>query len=74
MSDVETFGVMLEALEIVTKILAIYTEVERKLLRGCSALKSQLSAAIVKLYSLVLEFLAEARVYYAKNTISKSLV
>ena len=68
----ETFGAMIEALELVTKILAIYAEVERKFLKGSSTMTTQLAAAIVKLYSLVFEFLAEARVYYTKNTISKS--
>lgn len=72
MSDVEIFGAMIEGLELVTKVLAIYADVDRNLLTGSSVMKTQLSAAILKLYSLVLEFLARARVYYAQNTISKS--
>lgn len=69
-NDLETYGAMMEALELVTSIVSRYADTERGL-QGSSTLKSQLEKALLKLYELVLTFFARARHYYGQNTGSK---
>lgn len=59
-SSVETFGHMLEGVELVARITAIYAEVEIACLKGVSRLKTQLANTLVKMYTGVLEFLSRA--------------
>lgn len=67
-SSVETFGHMLEGVELSSRIIAIYAEVERACLKGVSRLKTQLADALVKLYAAVLAFLSRARQYFAQSS------
>ena len=67
-SSVETFGHMLDGVELTTRIIAIYAEVERTCLRGVSKLKTHLANALVKLYAAVLTYLAKASHYFGQST------
>lgn len=67
-SHVETFGHMLEGVELSSRIIAIYAEVERACLKGVSILKTQLADALVKMYAAVLAFLSRARQYFAQSS------
>ncbi len=70
-SDCQTFGRMLESVEKASSIIAMYTEVETRLLIRVSALTRQLSASLIKLYVAVMQFLANAYDYYNRSTIRK---
>ena len=72
-SSVETFGHMLEGVELSSKIIAIYAEVERTCLKGQSKLKTQLADALVKMYAGVLAFLFRARRYFGQSSGKRAL-
>ena len=72
-SHVETFGHMLEGVELSSRIITVYAEVERACLKGVSILKSQLAEALIKMYAAVLAFLSKARQYFAQSS-SKRLL
>lgn len=63
-SSVETFGHLLEGVELSSKSIATCAEVERTCLKGVSKLKAQLADALVKMYADVLAFLSRARQYF----------
>ena len=67
-SSVETFGHMLEGVELSSRIIAIYAEVERGCLKGVSRLKTQLADALVKMYAAVLALLLRAKQYFAQSS------
>lgn len=67
-SSVETFGHMLEGVELCSRIIAIYAEVERACLKGISRLKTQLADALVKMYAAVLAFLSRAKQYFGQSS------
>ena len=67
-SSVETFGHMLDGVELTTRIIAIYAEVERTCIKGVSKLKTHLTNALVKLYAAVLAYLARASHYFGQST------
>ena len=66
-SSLETFGHMLEGVELSSQIIATYAEVERTCLKGVSQFKTQLADALVKLYAGVLAFLSRARQYFGQS-------
>ena len=72
-SSVETFGHMLEGVELASRIIAIYAEVERTCLKGISRLKTQLTNALVKMYAAVLAFLLRARRYFGQSSSKRAL-
>ena len=72
-SSVETFGHMLEGVELSSRIIAIYAEVERACLKGISRLKTQLADALVKLYAAVLAFLSRAKQYFSQSSSKRFL-
>ena len=72
-SSVETFGHMLEGVELSSKIIATYAEVERTCLKGVSKLKAQLADALVKMYAGVLAFLSRARQYFGRSSGKRAL-
>ncbi|OQD71649.1 hypothetical protein PENPOL_c001G07560 [Penicillium polonicum] len=67
-NDVERYSAMIEGVEVVSGIIARYAEVEKAQLIGRSNLKTQLENRLVKLYTSVLGYLAEAKKYYASST------
>ena len=72
-SSVETFGHMLEGIELSSRITAIYAEVERACLKGVSRLKTQLADALVKMYAGVLSFLSKAMHYFGQSSAKRAL-
>ena len=62
--SVETFGAMADGIELTSRVIAVYAEVERTCLRGVSKLKTQLANALVKLYAGVLSFLSKSVQYF----------
>lgn len=70
-NDCQTFGKMIEATEKIASIIALYAELETRLLIRVSALTNQLASSLIKLYSAVLQFLAKAHKYYAQRTAGK---
>jgi hypothetical protein len=70
-NDIQTFGNMLEGIEVVSSIVVRYTELETRVLIRSSVSTRQLAAALVKLYAKVLEFLADACRYYKQSSLSK---
>ena len=72
-SSVETFGHMLEGVELTSKIIATYAEIERTCLKGVSKLKTQLADALIKMYASVLAFLSRARQYFGQSSGKRAL-
>jgi hypothetical protein len=72
-NEVQTFGSMIESVEVVSSIITRYKEAEDRVFVRTSVLTEQLYTAIVKLYRSALAFLARANKYYSQNTISMSL-
>lgn len=72
-SSVEVFGSMVDGVELTTRVIAIYTEVERLYLKGVSKLKTYLANALVKLYAAVLTYLARA-IHYLRQSSGKRLM
>ncbi len=70
-NDCQTFGNMVESLEVISSIIARYTELEARVLIRTSNLTKQLSTALVKLYGYALRFLVHARQYYGRNTLER---
>ncbi|KAH8901577.1 ankyrin, partial [Thozetella sp. PMI_491] len=70
-NDCQTFGRMVETIENVSSIIAVYSELEARLLSRVSTLTERLSAAMLKLYTAVLQFLAKAYHYYHQSTLKR---
>lgn len=70
-NDCQTFGHLFEAVERICRIVALYAELETRLLIRASALSEQLASSIMKLYTAVLQFLARTYKYYTQKTASK---
>ena len=66
--DTQTYGAMLDGVEVVSDVIAKTRIIERDYLNGRSAFKNQLVKAIVKLYAAVLKYLAQAHHYYSQNS------
>ena len=64
----------MESVEEVSSLVARYTELEARILLRTSVMTKQLSAALVKLYIAILDFLVQARLYYRQRTISQSFI
>lgn len=71
--SVETFGSMLDGIELTSRVVSVYAEVERTCLRGVSKLKTHLANSLVKLYAGVLSFLSKA-VHYFEQSSSKRML
>ncbi|KAK3357803.1 ankyrin repeat and SOCS box protein 7 [Lasiosphaeria hispida] len=72
-NDNQTFGTMAESLERISSIVVRYTDLETRVLIRTSALTSQLSTALVRLYGSALGFLAHACRYYGQSTLKRTL-
>jgi hypothetical protein len=67
-NDIQTYGSMIEGIEMVSNLITRYTLVEKHYLREQSDLQQQLSEGIVKVYAAVLTYLSRARRYYDRRT------
>ena len=62
---------MLEGVELASSTITRYTIVEKLYLQRHSAVKGDLTRAIITLYTAVLEYLLRAEKYYQKSTLSE---
>ncbi|KAL8958324.1 MAG: hypothetical protein Q9193_004597 [Seirophora villosa] len=70
-NDVQTFGAMAEGLELVSSQIARCASYEQLYLSRPSTVRSDLEAALLRLYAAILLYLARARRYYTKKTIHR---
>ena len=67
-NDVQIHDATAESLEQISSLIARYALIEELHLNTVSAIREQLKAALVRLYTAVLAYLLRARRYYARNT------
>ncbi|MCJ1378529.1 hypothetical protein MMC17_001628 [Xylographa soralifera] len=67
-NDSQTFGAMAEGIELVSNLITRYTIVECLYLRKPSMAKSQLTQALLEVYSAVLVYLSKAKRFYERST------
>ena len=67
-NDIETYGAMIEGLELVSNLITRYAMIEWLYLQEDSAGKEQLVEAVTRLYTAILVYLAKARRYYDRRT------
>jgi len=65
---------MIEGLELVSRLIARFANVEELYLQGISAQRDQLEQCITELYVAILSYLSKAREYYDRGTARKSTV
>ncbi|KAK8206281.1 hypothetical protein IWZ01DRAFT_529635 [Phyllosticta capitalensis] len=69
--DIQKFAEMIEGVELVAHNTLVFAEVEKDSLGDNSALKSELSFAVVQLYASILRYLSTARAYYSQRTLKR---
>ncbi|MCJ1396699.1 hypothetical protein MMC18_009591 [Xylographa bjoerkii] len=67
-NDSQTFGAMAEGVELLSNLITHYTIVECLYLRKPSMAKSQLTQALLEVYSAVLVYLSKANQFYERST------
>ncbi|KAI6310807.1 hypothetical protein MCOR07_010684 [Pyricularia oryzae] len=72
-SDVQTFGTMVEGVDRISALITRYAKLESTVLLRTCDLTSQLSSALVRLYGSVLKYLAKTCRYYRKSTLKRAL-
>lgn len=70
-NDVQTFGAMAEGLELVSSQITRCALYEQLYLSRSSTVRSDLAAALLRLYTVILQYLATALRYYTKKTIHR---
>ena len=70
-NDSEIFRDMAEGVELVSGMVTRYAIIESLYLLEASAVRAQLTEAIVNLYIAILQYLLVAKSYYKKRTIRK---
>ena len=73
-NDSQTFGAMVEGMELVSRLITRYAIFESLYLKttvgAAAAAKGQLTEALLKLYATILSYLSKARRYYDRSTAS----
>ena len=72
LNDAETFGAMIVGLEHISNLITRYAAFENLYLHRASAVKSQLTESVIKLYASILIYLSKASRYYNLNTCGAS--
>jgi hypothetical protein len=67
-NDIQTYGAMIEGLELVSSLITRCAMIEWLYLQEDSAGKEQLVESITRLYIAILVYLAKARRYYDRRT------
>ncbi|KAI9888993.1 MAG: hypothetical protein M1814_006051 [Vezdaea aestivalis] len=67
-NDVETFGCVLEGMELVSHLINRYAIFEKLYLRKELLITDQLRRALIRLYSAVLRYLARAKRFYSQGS------
>jgi ankyrin repeat protein len=75
LNDSQTFGEMIEGLEVVAHTLTRYTIMEQLYLCSgpVSSIYDQLRENLIKLYVSILRYLARAKAYFSKSTLRRAL-
>jgi hypothetical protein len=71
-NDAQSFGAMIEGVELVVRLTTRYTLIEQFYLQIISGLEHHLTDALVTLYAIVLNYLANAKRFFAKASASES--
>jgi hypothetical protein len=69
--DSKKFAAVLDGMEFVTREISYYGIFEVLYLRQSFYATQQLSDALVRVYSKILEYLSKARHYYEQNTLGE---
>ncbi|KAF7940154.1 uncharacterized protein EAE98_000281 [Botrytis deweyae] len=72
-NDSQIYCGMISSIEEVSRIIALYTELEMRVLVRQSVQTRLLSDAVVRLYTAILRFLIQAYNYYGKRTLTRVL-
>src|SRR2546421_4749151 len=67
-NDTQTYGAMIDGLELVSRHVARYALVEELYLQGTSVEKDHLADLITRVYTSILVYLVKARRYYDRAT------
>ncbi|OCK92067.1 uncharacterized protein K441DRAFT_615385, partial [Cenococcum geophilum 1.58] len=67
-NDVQTFGAMAEGVEFVSNLITRSAIIEALYLQGLTAAMHQLTQAIIKLYTAILQYILKARRFYDRST------
>jgi hypothetical protein len=67
-NDSQTYGAMVEGLELVSSFIARYAKVEDLYLSGTSTQENQLSDSVIRLYAAILLYLSKSSRYYDRRT------
>jgi hypothetical protein len=67
-NDSQTYGAMIDGLELVSRHVARYALVEELYLQGTSVEKDHLADLITRVYTSILVYLVKARRYYDRGT------
>ncbi|KAJ9405424.1 hypothetical protein DTO045G8_6827 [Paecilomyces variotii] len=70
-NDMDVHTAMVEDLEMVTKLMARYDQVERRYLSQSAGIDDQLSNSILSVYAAVLEFLGKAVKYFKESAANR---
>jgi hypothetical protein len=70
-SDINSFGAMLESMEMVTDVVARYAVIENIFLRPGSEFYPEIEKAITSLYVAVLTYICKAKCYFRRNTLAR---
>ncbi|KAJ9263161.1 hypothetical protein DTO195F2_3139 [Paecilomyces variotii] len=70
-NDMDVHTAMVQDLEMVTKLMARYDQVERRYLPQSAGIDDQLSNSIVSVYAAVLEFLGKAIKYFKESAANR---
>lgn len=68
-SDIKTFGAMLESMELVTDVVARYTVIEEIFVKTGSQFSPDIEKAITRLYVAILMYICRAKCYFRRNTL-----
>jgi hypothetical protein len=67
-NDSETYGTMIEGVEMVSRLVTQYAKVEELYLHGVSVQRDNLEHCMTELYVAILIYLLRAREYYTRTT------
>jgi hypothetical protein len=71
-NDSETYGAMVEGVEMVSRLITQYAKVEELYLHYVSNQRDNLEHCVTELYVVVLIYLLRAREYYSRTTAGDS--
>jgi hypothetical protein len=75
-NEIQTFGAMVEGVELVSNLITRYAIFENLYLYETSTVKEQLTESVIRLYATILLYLSKASRYYDRKTsgVSKTVL